>query len=72
MSHEQEDANRLLNAKEACEVLGGSGHPISYSTLYRAMKRGSLPQPIRVGGGGVLRWRHSDLVSALRPLAPRD
>jgi predicted DNA-binding transcriptional regulator AlpA len=48
----------LVSADEAAEMLS-----IAKSTLWREVKRGKLPAPIKVGT--ITRWRVSDLCACI-------
>jgi len=56
--------DELLSAKQVCAFFGR----IHLSTLYRGMRRGVYPSPIRVGERSV-RWRKSECEDALQRLA---
>jgi predicted DNA-binding transcriptional regulator AlpA len=56
----------LLDRRAVCRLLGGS-RPINPSTLYRNIRRGLLPRPIKVGGSS--RWVRSEIEAALAALA---
>ena len=60
--------DRLLRR---CEVEAITG--LSRSSIYRLMKDGGFPRPVRVGPGAV-RWRASDITIWLesRPMAMGD
>jgi len=53
----------LLNRKEVCLLFGS----IHASTLWRGIKAGRFPRPIRVGG--LSRWLRSECEAALRRMA---
>lgn len=46
----------LVNVREACRFLG-----IARASLYRLLKAGNLPRPVKLGRS--TRWRVSDLQS---------
>jgi predicted DNA-binding transcriptional regulator AlpA len=52
--------NHLLNKVEVCRYFGGL-HP---STLYRQIKQGRLPRPIKVGGSS--RWLRNEVEAVLQ------
>jgi predicted DNA-binding transcriptional regulator AlpA len=56
----------LLDRRAVCALLGGS-RPINPSTLYRGIRRGLRPKPVKVGGSS--RWVRSEIVAALAALA---
>ena len=63
------DEFRLMNAREVCRLAA-----VSPATLYRLVKAGRFPRPLRVGPQ-VSRWRsdeiaaHLDRLSAAREAA---
>jgi predicted DNA-binding transcriptional regulator AlpA len=56
-------ADALLDRRAVCELLGGS-KPINASTLYRGIRQGRFPRPIRVGGSS--RWLRDECEAVLR------
>ena len=54
--------NSLLNRREVCQFFG----QINPSTLYRHIKKGLLPSPVKVGGSS--RWLRSELEAALQSM----
>jgi predicted DNA-binding transcriptional regulator AlpA len=58
----------LLDRRAVCRLLGGS-RPINPSTLYRNIRRGLLPRPLKLGGSS--RWVRSEFEAALAALAVR-
>jgi predicted DNA-binding transcriptional regulator AlpA len=52
----------LLDRKEVCRLLGGS-RPINAATLYRHIRRGLLPPPVKLGGSS--RWLLTEIEAAL-------
>jgi predicted DNA-binding transcriptional regulator AlpA len=55
----------LLDRRAVCELLGGT-RPINASTLYRQIKAGTFPKPIRVGGSS--RWLRAECEAVLREM----
>jgi predicted DNA-binding transcriptional regulator AlpA len=55
----------LLDKWEVCRLFGGS-KPINPATLYRNIKAGRFPKPIRVGGSS--RWLRDECEAVLRTL----
>jgi predicted DNA-binding transcriptional regulator AlpA len=53
----------LLDRKEVCRLIGGT-RPINAATLYRHIRRGLLPKPVKVGGSS--RWLRSECEAALQ------
>lgn len=61
----------LLDADAACAFIGGS-RPINAATLWRGVKAGIFPQPVKVSPNSN-RWRKAELAEALeRRAALRD
>lgn len=59
-----EVALELVDAKEACRILGGS-RPINPATLYRGIADGRFPPPVKMGGG-TSRWVKAELWATIR------
>jgi predicted DNA-binding transcriptional regulator AlpA len=57
---------QLLDKVEVCRLFGGT-KPINPATLYRQIRKGLLPKPIRVGGSS--RWLRSECELALQAMA---
>jgi predicted DNA-binding transcriptional regulator AlpA len=55
---------QLLDKAEVCRLFGGN-RPLNASTLYRGIKQGRYPRPIKVGPGSS-RWLLSECEAALR------
>jgi predicted DNA-binding transcriptional regulator AlpA len=55
----------LLDKGEVCRYFGGS-RPINSATLYRGIRKGRFPKPIRVGGSS--RWLRSECEQALQAM----
>jgi predicted DNA-binding transcriptional regulator AlpA len=53
----------LVDEARACHVLGGS-RPISRATLYRGVRSGRYPKPLKVGPA-TNRWRMDELQTVL-------
>jgi predicted DNA-binding transcriptional regulator AlpA len=58
----------LLDRREVCRYFGGS-RPLNPSTLYRAIRKGLVPKPVKVGGSS--RWLREECQSALEALIAR-
>jgi predicted DNA-binding transcriptional regulator AlpA len=56
----------LLNKREVCFFFGGS-KPINPATLYRGIRQGRYPRPVKVGPGSS-RWLRSECENALRSM----
>lgn len=65
MAYPSED---LVPLTVACELLGGSTSPLNPSTLYRGIKSGRYPAPLKLGPG-TARWRRSELMAVLNRAA---
>ena len=59
-----EGSVELVDAKEACRILGGS-RPINHATLYRGIADGRFPPPVKLGGG-TSRWVKAELLAEIR------
>ena len=53
----------LLDIAGVCSFFGG-GRPLGHSTIYRWVREGRIPQPVRIGPK-MSRWRVSDCQEAL-------
>jgi predicted DNA-binding transcriptional regulator AlpA len=56
--------NELLDRADTCRFFGGS-KPIDPATLYRGIRQGRYPRPIKVGPGSS-RWLRSECEAALQ------
>ena len=59
-------AVELLDCRAVCAAFGGT-RPINPATLYRGIRKGIYPAPIKVGPGSS-RWLRSEIASALRAM----
>jgi len=57
---------QLLDKAEVCRLFGGS-KPINASTLYRGIKLGRYPKPVKVGPGSS-RWLREECEAALKQM----
>jgi predicted DNA-binding transcriptional regulator AlpA len=55
----------LLHRGEVCRLFGGT-KPINTATLYRGIRAGRFPRPVRVGGSS--RWLREECEAALRSM----
>jgi predicted DNA-binding transcriptional regulator AlpA len=55
----------LLDRKEVCRFFGGS-KPINSATLYRKIRQGVLPKPVKVGGSS--RWLRTECEAVLQAM----
>lgn len=55
-------AEDLVPITVACQIIGGKDTPITPSTLYRGIKEGRFPAPLKFGPG-TSRWRRSELLA---------
>ncbi len=58
--------DELLDRPAVCRYFGGS-RPINPATLYRGIRAGRLPAPIKVGPGAS-RWLRSECEAALQAM----
>jgi len=62
----------LVDEKTARAIIGGAETPISRATLWRGVKSGRYPRPLKVGPSSN-RWKRSELVDVLeRAAAARE
>lgn len=63
----------LMDKDETCRFFGGHMRPINHATLYRGIKEGRYPYPIKVGANSS-RWIKSECEAALARLIekPRE
>jgi predicted DNA-binding transcriptional regulator AlpA len=53
----------LLDRDAACAFFGGT-RPINVATLYRGIRHGRYPRPVKVGGSS--RWLRSECEASLQ------
>ncbi|MCA1513636.1 AlpA family phage regulatory protein [Bradyrhizobium sp. NBAIM01] len=63
------ECNDLLDLRAVCRLIGGT-KPIHPATLYRGMKAGRYPAPIKVGPNAS-RWLRSECEAALAAMIAR-
>lgn len=56
----------LLDKVEVCRFFGGT-RPLNPATLYRGIRKGRFPVPIKIGG--VSRWLRTECEAALAQMA---
>jgi len=59
--------SELLDRDAVCRFFGGS-KPINPATLYRGVRKGRYPKPIKVGPGSS-RWLRAECEAALQAMA---
>jgi predicted DNA-binding transcriptional regulator AlpA len=59
----------LLDLKAVCCLLGGT-RPINPATLYRGIRKGHYPAPIKIGPGSS-RWLRSECEATLQAMIAR-
>jgi predicted DNA-binding transcriptional regulator AlpA len=57
----------LLDAKATCALIGGT-RPINPATLWRGVKAGIYPEPIKITPNAN-RWRRSEIIEAIEQRA---
>ena len=62
-----ETLSELLDRDAACRFFGGT-RPINAATLYRGIRKGRYPRPIKVGSGSS-RWLREECEAALQAMA---
>jgi len=61
-----------MDVGETCRFFGGHSSPLNPSTLYRGVKAGKYPGPVKIGDG-TSRWLRGECKRALRRMiAERD
>jgi predicted DNA-binding transcriptional regulator AlpA len=65
-THQAANVAALLDKAEVLRLFGGS-KPINASTLYRGIKQGRYPRPVKVGPG-TSRWLREECEAALRTM----
>jgi predicted DNA-binding transcriptional regulator AlpA len=55
----------LLDRREVCRYFGGT-KPLDPATLYRGIRIGRYPQPVKVGGSS--RWLRCECEAALQAM----
>jgi len=56
----------LLDKQAVCRLFGGSKKPINSATLYRHIRQGRFPKPVKIGGSS--RWLRSECEAALQQM----
>jgi predicted DNA-binding transcriptional regulator AlpA len=59
--------DHLLDRREVCRFFGGT-KPLDPATLYRGIRKGRYPAPLKVGPGSS-RWLRNECEAALRVMA---
>ncbi|HWA00382.1 MAG TPA: AlpA family phage regulatory protein [Caulobacterales bacterium] len=60
----QSDIPDLVNEGEARAIIGGAKTPISRATLWRGVKSGRYPKPLKVGVSSN-RWKRGELIAVV-------
>jgi predicted DNA-binding transcriptional regulator AlpA len=63
-----ENSDDLVSLPIACEILGGRDTPLNPSTLYRGIKTGRFPAPLKIGPA-TSRWKRSELIAVVEAAA---
>jgi predicted DNA-binding transcriptional regulator AlpA len=61
--------DELLDLRAACRFFGGS-RPINPATLYRGIRVGRFPRPVKIGPGAS-RWLRAECEAALQAAIDR-
>ena len=62
----------LVDEPAACRIIGGENTPIHRATLWRGIKAGRFPKPLKIGPG-TNRWRTGELFAVVeKAAAARD
>ena len=59
-------SEHLMDRGEVCRYFGGS-RPLNAATLYRGIRQGRYPRPVKVGPGSS-RWLRSECELALQAM----
>jgi predicted DNA-binding transcriptional regulator AlpA len=57
--------NDLLDRGAVCRFFGGQAKPINPATLYRGIRKGRYPRPVKIGPGSS-RWLRRECEAALQ------
>ena len=57
----------LLDKVAVCQFFGGT-RPLNAATLYRGIRKGRFPKPVKVGPGSS-RWLRAECEAALQAMA---
>jgi predicted DNA-binding transcriptional regulator AlpA len=57
--------SELLDRVEVCRLFGGT-RPINGATLYRGIRQGRFPRPVKVGASS--RWLRAECEAALQTM----
>jgi predicted DNA-binding transcriptional regulator AlpA len=60
----------LMEKHEVCRLFGGESRPLNPATLYRGIKLGLYPGPIKVGANSA-RWIRAECEAALAKIVAR-
>lgn len=61
-----EISDKLLDRIAVCRLIGGT-RPINAATLYRGIRKGRYPKPVKVGPGSS-RWLREECEAALQAM----
>ena len=61
-----EISDKLLDRVAVCRLIGGT-RPINAATLYRGIRKGRYPKPVKVGPGSS-RWLRAECEAALQAM----
>lgn len=64
----QPNTSDLVDEGSARAIIGGAGTPISRATLWRGVKSGRYPKPLKVGPASN-RWRRDELIAVIEKAA---
>lgn len=59
---------KLLSIDDLCKKVGGESKPVNPSTVYRLVKAGKLPKPIKIAPG-ISRWDEREADESIDRLA---
>jgi predicted DNA-binding transcriptional regulator AlpA len=66
------DTPELIPIDQVCKLAGGEDQPLNPATIYRGIKAGIWPKPVRIGPNTV-RWIKAEVISTIKArIADRD
>jgi predicted DNA-binding transcriptional regulator AlpA len=60
-----QSGEQMMTMKDVCVFFGGETQPLDPSTIYRWIRFGRFPKPLKIGRGNVSRWLRSDCQAVL-------
>lgn len=57
------DDDDLIDMEGVCTLLGGAKTPLHRATIFKHIRTGKLPKPLKIGGGN--RWLKSEILAVI-------